>query len=206
MPEGVASRPVAAFPDGAAQSSGNAVKPAADARVRRTRGRLREAFIALFFARDYEAISMADIAAAAGVGRSTIYEHYRDKQDLLRDTVRYPLQGLAAAVDVPAGLAALQVSLEHFWGNRGNRSIQRESTRRAIARVLAELIEARLVVRENGADQRRATAVLVAELQVGVIHAWLRGELALAPAALAVRLAAAAQAVCVGQAAAPESR
>ena len=182
------------------------MKPAAHARVRRTRERLREAFVALFFARDYEAISMADIAAEAGVGRSTIYEHYRDKQDLLRDTVRWPLQGLAAAVDVPAGLAALQVSLEHFWGNRGNRSIQRESTRRAIARVLAELIEARLTVRGGDIDQHRTTAVLVAELQLGAIHAWLRGELALTPPALAVRLAAAAQAVCVAQGAAPPSR
>jgi AcrR family transcriptional regulator len=192
------------------QSSGNAVKPAADARVRRTRERLRQAFISLFFARDYEAISMADIAAVAGVGRSTIYEHYRDKQDLLRDTVRYPLQGLAAAVDGAAGLAAVQVSLDHFWANRGNRSIQRESTRRAITRVLAELIEARLTDRDgradSGADRCRATAVLVAELQLGVIHAWLRGDLALAADALAAQLTAAAQAVCAGKVSTPARR
>ena len=179
------------------------MKPAADVRVRRTRERLRQAFISMFFARDYEAISMADIAAVAGVGRSTIYEHYRDKQDLLRDTVRYPLQGLAAAIDGPAGLAALQVSLEHFWGSRGNRSIQRESTRRAIARVLAELIEAKLADRTGDADGRRAMAVLVAELQLGVIHAWLRGDLALTANALAVQLAAATQAVCADQTAIP---
>lgn len=179
------------------------MKPAADARVRRTRERLRQAFIGLFFARDYEAISMADIAAEAGVGRSTIYEHFRDKQDLLRDTVRYPLQGLAGAVEGPAGLAALQVSLEHFWGNRGNRSIQRESTRRAIARVLAELIEAKLADRIGDADGRRATAVLVAELQLGVIHSWLRGDLALTADALAAQLAVAAQAVCANPIAPP---
>ncbi|WP_257386326.1 TetR/AcrR family transcriptional regulator [Tahibacter caeni] len=178
--------------------------PRSGTRAKRTRDLVRQAFIQLFFARGYDEISMADIAARAGVGRSTLYEHYRSKQDLMRDTVRYPLLGLTAAVDAAPDPAAVQASLDHFWANRSNKgAIHRESSRRAVGRVLAELIETRLA--EAGFDpaRRRATSVLVAEMQLGVVHAWLRGELALAPAALAQQLVAMTQAACTGASAGP---
>lgn len=178
-----------------------------DTRARRTRDLLRQAFIQLFFARGYDEISMADIAARAGVGRSTLYEHYRSKQDLMRDTVRYPLLGLTAAVDAAPDPAAVQASLDHFWANRSNKgAIHHESSRRAIGRVLAELIETRLADADVDPARRGATAVLVAEMQLGVVHAWLRGELALPPAALARQLVAMSQAACAGSAVLPRPR
>lgn len=56
-----------------------------DARVLRTRRRLREAFIALVIARGYETVTVLDIVEAAQVGHKTFYRHYADKEALLNE-------------------------------------------------------------------------------------------------------------------------
>ena len=55
-----------------------------DRRAQRTRLALHRALIDLIGQRDYDAISVMDIAEAANVGRSTFYAHFTDKDDLLR--------------------------------------------------------------------------------------------------------------------------
>jgi len=55
-----------------------------DRRALRTRQALHEALIQLITERDYETISVIDIADRANVGRSTFYAHFTDKDDLLR--------------------------------------------------------------------------------------------------------------------------
>ena len=56
-----------------------------DRRVRRTRAALRDALLDLMAERGYEAVTVQDIIDRADVGRSTFYNHYTDKDDLLRD-------------------------------------------------------------------------------------------------------------------------
>lgn len=58
--------------------------PIADRRVQRTQKSLRDALIALILDKHYDAISVQDIIDRAGVGRSTFYLHFRDKEDLFR--------------------------------------------------------------------------------------------------------------------------
>jgi AcrR family transcriptional regulator len=60
--------------------------PGIDRRARRTRQALHQALMRLILERDYDAISVADIADGANVGRSTFYAHFSDKDDLLRNT------------------------------------------------------------------------------------------------------------------------
>ena len=55
-----------------------------DRRALKTRRALHQALIQLILERDYDGISVADIADAANVGRSTFYAHFTDKDDLLR--------------------------------------------------------------------------------------------------------------------------
>jgi len=62
--------------------SGNAPKKT-DARVARTRDRLGDAMIALFLEKPFESITVQDVLDRAGVGRSTFYAHYKDKDDVL---------------------------------------------------------------------------------------------------------------------------
>lgn len=61
-----------------------------DRRVEKSRRALAQALLRLMIEKGYDAISVADIAERANVGRSTFYAHYADKEDLLQES----LQGL----------------------------------------------------------------------------------------------------------------
>ncbi len=54
-----------------------------DRRVLRTRKVLYAALLELMMKRDYNDITVSDIADCADVGRATFYLHYKDKDDLL---------------------------------------------------------------------------------------------------------------------------
>ncbi len=57
-------------------------QPKIDARIRRTRDRLGDALVELILEKPFDAITLQDVLDRAGVGRSTFYVHYRDKEDL----------------------------------------------------------------------------------------------------------------------------
>lgn len=58
-----------------------------DRRVQRTRQLLKEAFLALLLEQGYDATSIQDITDRANLGRATFYLHYRDKEELLIDSL-----------------------------------------------------------------------------------------------------------------------
>ena len=54
-----------------------------DSRVARTRDRLGDAIIALLLEKPFHSITVQDVLDRAGVGRSTFYAHFKDKDDVL---------------------------------------------------------------------------------------------------------------------------
>jgi len=58
-----------------------------DPRIKRTRHLLREALISLINEKGFDAITVRDLTERAGINRATFYEHYRDKFDLLDQTI-----------------------------------------------------------------------------------------------------------------------
>ena len=68
-----------------------------DPRVRRTRQLLHDALDRLLETKDFEAISIQEIADAATVNRVTFYDHYPDKATLLRCLVALRFQALLDA-------------------------------------------------------------------------------------------------------------
>jgi len=72
------------LPDAAADSGVHAQQ----ARSRRTEEALLQAAFTLFRERGVDAVTVADIAAAAAVAPATIYRRFGDKEGLLRATVR----------------------------------------------------------------------------------------------------------------------
>jgi len=58
-----------------------------DRRVNRTRRALRDAFFALILEKGYEAVTVEEITNQADLGRTTFYLHYRDKEDLLMESI-----------------------------------------------------------------------------------------------------------------------
>lgn len=57
--------------------------PNTDARIRRTQQRLGQAFIELICDHPIDTVTVQDVLNRAGIGRSTFYLHFRDKDDLL---------------------------------------------------------------------------------------------------------------------------
>ena len=88
-----------------------------DSRVRRTREVLGDALIALMEERAFESITVQDILDRAGVGRSTFYEHFRDKNDLFLSDVEDFLEMMSNLLvgreDRPKRIAPLAELLMH---------------------------------------------------------------------------------------------
>jgi AcrR family transcriptional regulator len=68
-----------------------------DPRIRRTRHLLYQALNDLMETREFEKISVQDIAEAATVNRATFYDHYPDKFALLQSMVGARFQEMLAA-------------------------------------------------------------------------------------------------------------
>jgi AcrR family transcriptional regulator len=58
-----------------------------DRRSRRTRRMLKEAFFALVLEKGYDGVTIEDITDRADLGRTTFYLHYRDKEELLVESI-----------------------------------------------------------------------------------------------------------------------
>lgn len=68
-----------------------------DRRIQRTRALLHEALGSLIRERAYDRITVAQILDRAKISRSTFYIHFRDKDDLLRSSMRTLLAGVLSA-------------------------------------------------------------------------------------------------------------
>lgn len=90
-----------------------------DARIVKTRRRLQEALFALARERGVDEVSVSDIAARAGVNRSTFYQHYSDKETLLADALDLIAEEAGAQLerielDSPDPPEALVLFLDHI--------------------------------------------------------------------------------------------
>lgn len=155
---------------------------AIDRRQHRTREAIRNAFITLATTRRYEDFSVGDLVAQANIGRSTFYEHYRSKDDVLRALMDGMLTELADAAGGLVPSEKLSGLLAHFWGNRRlGKIVFGVALGPAVRRRLADLIEQRT-------DAGKAQATFLAAGQVGLLQAWLQGEVSGEPLAIAAIL------------------
>jgi AcrR family transcriptional regulator len=58
-----------------------------DRRTNRTRRQLREALLALILEKGYDTLTIEDITRQADLGRTTFYLHYKDKEELLLESI-----------------------------------------------------------------------------------------------------------------------
>ncbi|MCL4248761.1 MAG: TetR/AcrR family transcriptional regulator [Anaerolineae bacterium] len=68
-----------------------------DRRVQRTRELLQNALMELLETRDYDALTIQDVAERANVGRTTVYLHFESKEDLYRQAHRAEIARIAGA-------------------------------------------------------------------------------------------------------------
>jgi len=70
-----------------------------DRRISRTRRQLRNALMALILERGYNSVTVEEITQRADLGRTTFYLHYRDKEDLLLESLEAIAEELKAQVE-----------------------------------------------------------------------------------------------------------
>ena len=68
-------------------SNSNQHERKTDRRVSRTRRLLRDALFALILEKGFDAVTVEEITNRADLGRTTFYLHYRDKEDLLMESI-----------------------------------------------------------------------------------------------------------------------
>lgn len=68
------------------------------AKRRRTHEAIAEAAAVLFAAHGFDAVTVDDVAGAAGVGRQTVFNHFAVKEDLVFDEAVERRESLLAAV------------------------------------------------------------------------------------------------------------
>lgn len=145
-----------------------------DRRVRKTREALYASLVSLIVTKGYDATTVQDVIAEADVGRSTFYEHFSSKEDLLRygfGRLREQIESVRATVGVQP-FAFVAPLFEHarnhaglyaaLLGGRGGVIAQRH-----FREVLSELVAEE--VRHAGDP---AAAFAVGSI-VGVLEAWL---------------------------------
>lgn len=143
-----------------------------------TRRRIHDLAAGLFVEHGYSAVSMNDIAAAAGLTKGALYGHFRSKGQLLIEVIRVKIaerdhgSGFAAAVRDPQSAVALFFDAE----GRDVRLLEVDAAAAArhdpdVAAGLAELYDERLAhIRDALAETRDpdTAAWLVAALAGGI--------------------------------------
>lgn len=148
-------------------------------RSERSRNAILRSFAELLFRQGYDDVSVRDIVAGAAVARSTFYEHFSSKEDVLCTSMGRFFEVLARCVseeDQPTGLINV---LAHFWANRRlTDAIFSGTPRKIIALSLSEMVEARL--RERSSDKlllpHRLASIQIGEAQLALVEGWLRGR------------------------------
>lgn len=157
-----------------------------DRRVNRTRRAIFDAFRDQVLTRRYSEIRIGDIIDAADVGRSTFYDHFKSKDDVLLTSIEPLFAVLADAAAGKADIKAVEFVLAHFWEQRAlARVIFSADLFFKLARKLAAMTEARL----GGSDQDKLAASERAYATLGAIKAWLAGEFSISVDAFAEYLA-----------------
>lgn len=170
-----------------------------DRRVRRTRAALTDTFLALVVERPYDDIAVGDIIERAGVGRSTFYQHFANKEDLLRQSFFPAFETLTEILSDRRDPARLVFWTEQFWTNRSSgRALLGGPTRAFLVRTLAEQIRPRLPDARTLLIPEPLVAAQVAEAQLGLIHAWITGRSACAADDMALALTASTRALVEG--------
>ncbi|WP_425987535.1 TetR/AcrR family transcriptional regulator [Brevundimonas sp. TWP2-3-2] len=160
-----------------------------DRRSQRTRKAVFDAFTRLVFSRRYGAIRTSDLIEEAGVGRSTFYEHFRNKDDVMVWAIDPIFAPLAEAAAGQASLPRLRFVLDHLWERRALARVMFEPPLSPkMHRKLATMIEARLGEESDGVPAVM-TAAASAAAQLALLRIWLSGEAPCEPAVLARRLA-----------------
>jgi AcrR family transcriptional regulator len=176
--------------------SGNSrpTRHAVDRRVRRTRDALGDALVGLMHERPFEEITVQALLDRAQVSRSTFYEHFLDKEDLLLGDVEDFWELMSTLLerrgDEAARLAPVKELFAHVRDAQGFLAALKASGK--LSEVLelgqghlARSIEARLVARDprwvRSSPETAAAASALAGALLSLLTWWIDRGMAASP-------------------------
>jgi AcrR family transcriptional regulator len=93
-----------------------------DLRVRRTRDALGTALLKLIMEKPINDITVQDVLDRAGVGRSTFYLHFRDKDDLLVSQLEMFLEFMSTVLSAREDKSQRVAPVEEMFAHIGNQN------------------------------------------------------------------------------------
>jgi AcrR family transcriptional regulator len=144
----------------------------ADPRVTRTRKLIRDALVSLLAEKNFESITVQDIAGRATVNRATFYSHFTDKFALLDAMIREDLTGCLSEGDplsvtqTSGSLLAVGKNTFAFVGSHRQCRIDRDfepQMQRSMETELTAFLSPRF---------GHCTAMLIASALVGAAMSW----------------------------------
>lgn len=153
----------------------------ADRRVKRTQRLIFEAFAELVQSRRFDEIKTLDIINQADVGKSTFYEHFKDKNDVLEQSLAAPLSIIASVLCGQSDSWSMEGILNHFWTNRTlGRVILTHPTRAVAEKCLLDLIVTEICQNEGHGSNAKTTAraIFLSAGFIALLNDWLTGKLA----------------------------
>jgi AcrR family transcriptional regulator len=97
-------------------------KRKADQRVKRTCNRLGTALLELILEKPLNEVTVQEVLDRAGVGRSTFYQHYRDKDDLLVSQLEMFLEFMSTVLSVRHDKSNRVAPIEEIFAHIGNQN------------------------------------------------------------------------------------
>ena len=146
------------------------------------RQRLLDATEALIAEKGATGTTIEAIVKAAGISTVTFYEHFRDKDDVLRRSLGRVLTAVADAAGDGCDTTRLQVVLDHFREQRRLAlGLLSGPSAYEVTAVLAGLIEDRLTARIRASGVTTAIPIALVAAQaagamLGLVRAWLDGK------------------------------
>lgn len=139
-----------------------------------TRETILEAMAHLASERRYAAITIVDLIDRAGIGRSTFYEHFGNKDQVLLALLDPILLQLANAASNRAPRPALQHVVRHVWERR---QLFRVLLGSRIAARLEQRLSDLILERRRRADpgQSALLAAATASGQLAMLRSWTGG-------------------------------
>jgi AcrR family transcriptional regulator len=93
-----------------------------DARVQRTRAHLANAFLDLIVEKPINNVTVQDVLDRSGVGRSTFYLHYRDKDDLLLSQLEIFCETMSGALSLKKDKSHRVMPVAELFEHIGNQN------------------------------------------------------------------------------------
>ena len=152
-----------------------------DRRVKRTKMLIFQAFFELVQSSKYYDLKTIHIIEKAGVGKSTFYEHFLNKDDVLQQSLENPMSIIANALFGNIENDKVSKVLSHFWERRVfARVILDHPTHEVVEKCLRKLI----IIGFDQTDSvnqniSSATASFLSSGFLSLLKEWLTGKVSL---------------------------